>query len=52
MDHLLDWLDTGLLGLQHAWGWASVTVVLATVTVIGIAAIARRYGHPDSPQHG
>ena len=52
MDHFLDWVDTGLAGLRHAWGWAGVTLILATVTVIGMAAVARRYGQQDSPRHG
>jgi hypothetical protein len=52
MDPFLDWLDTGLVGLRHAWGWAGVTLTLATLTIVGIAAVARRYGHPDSPRHG
>ena len=52
MDQFLDWLDTGLIGLRHAWGWAGVTMILATVTVVGIAAVARRYGRHDSFGHG
>ncbi|HZP67663.1 MAG TPA: hypothetical protein VFB32_15275 [Rudaea sp.] len=45
MDQLLYWLDRGgwIAALQHAWIWASLTVVLAAVTVFGVAALARRY---------
>jgi len=52
MDHFLDWLDTGLTGLRHAWGWASVTVVLATLAVVGITRIARHYGDQDFQRRG
>jgi hypothetical protein len=45
MDHVLYWLDLGgwLAPLQHAWIWACVTMVLAIVSIAGIAAVARRY---------
>jgi hypothetical protein len=47
MDHFLDWLDRGswLLSLRHDWAWAAVTMVLAVISIAGIAAVARRYGH-------
>jgi len=48
MDQFLDWLDTGLFALRHAWGWAGVTLLLATATVAGIAAVARHYGREGS----
>jgi hypothetical protein len=45
MDQVFYWLDrSGWLGvLQHSWIWASVTTVLALVTLAGIAALARHY---------
>jgi hypothetical protein len=45
MDHLLYWLDGGnwLVPLRHAWIWASLTGMLAIMTVFGIAALARHY---------
>ena len=49
MDQVFYWLDHGgWLGvLQHSWIWASVTAVLSIGTLVGIAALARRYdGEP------
>jgi hypothetical protein len=45
MDHLFYWLDLSgwLTALQRAWIWASVSSALAVFTIVGIAAVARRY---------
>ena len=45
MDQVFYWLDrSGWLGaLQHSWILASVTALLALVTLAGIAALARHY---------
>ena len=53
MDQVFYWLDRGgWLGvLQHSWIWASVTAVLALVTLGGIAALARHYDGGGRSNH-
>ena len=53
MDHLFYWLDHGswLVPLRHSWVWATLTAVLAVASVMGIAALARRYDGGES-KHG
>jgi hypothetical protein len=56
MDQLLYWLDRSgwIVVLQHAWIWASLTLVLAMATIVGMVALVRHYdgdGQPrDQPQ--
>jgi hypothetical protein len=50
MDYLLYWLDRSgwLAPVQHAWIWASVTAVLAIISLVGIGALARHYDGSDA----
>jgi len=55
MEYLLYWIDRGawLAPLRHAWIWASLTALLALLSIAGIAALARHYdGEPphDAPR--
>ena len=54
MDHILYWLDRGdwIAAVQHAWIWASLTTILALVTIFGIAAICRHYDEPERRSEG
>jgi hypothetical protein len=46
MDQFIYWLDTSNLfgSLGPAWPWAVITALVATGTLAGIVAVARRYG--------
>ena len=48
MDQFIYWLDNSNLfaPIGQTWPWAIVTALVAVGALIGIVAIARRYGNP------
>ena len=48
MDQFIYWLDNSNLfaPIGHTWPWGIVTATVAIGALVGIANIARHYGHP------
>jgi hypothetical protein len=46
MDRFIDWLDTNnpFAVVGHTWPWAVITAAVAIAALVGIVAVARRYG--------